>query len=51
MLSSLFSLQIPPYPVKMANYLIARLDFQTLTGEKAQYTRFYTACLEYRHFC
>jgi len=40
-----------PAPTKTANYFIARLDFSALNFKKAQFTRFNTACLEYRHFC
>ena len=40
----------PLYPVKIANYFIAQLEFQVLNFKKAQFTRFNIACFEYRHF-
>ena len=45
-----FSPKKPPCPIKIAIYLIAKLDFQALNFKKAQFTLFNTACLEYRYF-
>jgi hypothetical protein len=40
----------PLYPVKIANYLIAQLDFQAPYLKKAQIAPSNTACFVYRHF-